>query len=82
MKPCPFCNTGDECPPYVDDGNFVVCRYCGARATHDRWNNRPTERAARVAGIREAADRLPSYYYEGAKATLEALADSIEGGEG
>ena len=41
LKPCPFCGAGKDCPPEVGDDDFVSCRYCGARASFDRWDDRP-----------------------------------------
>ncbi len=40
LKPCPFCGAGKDCPPEVGDDDFVSCRYCGARASFDRWDDR------------------------------------------
>jgi len=40
LEPCRFCGAGKDCPPKVGDDDFVSCRYCGARASFDRWDDR------------------------------------------
>lgn len=47
LKPCPFCGSKDE---YLSTTSklMVACEGCGAEMfTPEKWNTRPTEKAAR-----------------------------------
>ena len=83
LKPCAQCggtprNIRDLFAMCVTDG----CAFEGRGVSHRKWNNRPTERAARVAGIREAAMLLEGDLYSVEREKMNQLADSIERGEG
>ena len=83
LKPCPLCGEREQLE-LRNARALVKCRKCGCSASAQAWNNRPTEQAARVAGIREAAEHIAwdSTVRSKVLNELEALADRIERGEG
>ena len=84
LKPCPWCGGAVEGKTFPN-GSFygIHCDTCKRRTfnqTPERWNNRPTEQAARVAGIREALElaiRDGSVKYP-VLTKMQDLADRIE----